>query len=309
MRAGKRIPDGELKEWLSENSKNMELFNHYQSLIENKGLIPDFMLDRSEAWNKISTRIGKEHGKVLRLRVSRIAAALIVFALGYTLHLVIGSYQPEYFTEVVSPIGQKCSVLLPDGSKATLNGGTSLQYPNRFTGKQVELKLSGEAFFEVSENSHRNFVVNASPISIKVHGTAFNIKSYDNDDNIEIALQEGSISLYAGDKFVTLLSPNHVASYFKADGKIYIKNENIDVITAWKNNELVFDNTPFAEVVKYLVRFYGAEIELDPELEEKHNFTFKLKTESMRETLMLLSEIAHFDYTINGKDVKILPSK
>ncbi|MFO7832085.1 MAG: DUF4974 domain-containing protein [Desulfuromonadaceae bacterium] len=69
----------------------------------------------------------------------------------------------------------------------------------------------------------------------------------------------------------------------------------------------MFDNTPFGEVAKYLARFYGVDIEMAPELAEKHFFTFKLKTESMREALMLLSQIAKFTYTIDGKDVRISP--
>lgn len=302
---GENARDGELQEWLSESDENKELFNLYQSLREDDNIISDFSPDKSEGWNRITARIGRDQGRVLKLWILRISAAVIVFALGYALHLVIESTKPINFTEVVAPLGQRCNVLLPDGSKATLNGGTRLKYPNRFNGKLVELQLSGEAFFEVSKNSHRDFVVNTSPLSIKVHGTAFNIKSYNNDEIIEVALEEGSISLYTGDKYVTSLSPNQAASYVRADGKMYIKNENMDVLTAWKNNELVFDNSPFGEVVKYLVRYYGVEIELDPELEEKHYFTFKLKTESMRETLMLLSQIAPIDYTINGKDVKI----
>lgn len=304
---GGKVGVGELQEWLSESDRNMELYKLYQSLKEDNNTIPDFSPDKSEAWNRISARIGRNPGRVLKLWVLRVSAAVIVFALGYALHLVVESTKPVNLTEVVAPLGQKCNILLPDGSKATLNGGTHLKYPDRFNGKLVELQLTGEAFFEVSKNSRRSFVVNASPLSIKVHGTSFNIKSYDNDENIEVALQEGSISIYTGEKYVTSLSPCQMASYIRSDGKLYIKRENIDVITAWKNNELIFDNTPFGEVVKYLARFYGVEIEMAPELAEKHYFTFKLKTESMRETLMLLSQIAKFEYTINGKDIRISP--
>lgn len=304
---GGNLEDGKLQEWLSESDRNKDLFNLYQSLWEDDNTIPDFSPDKSEAWNRISARIGRGLGKGIKLWILRISAAVIVFTLGYALHLVIESTKPLTFTEVMAPIGQKCSILLPDGSKATLNGGTHLKYPDRFTRKLVELQLTGEAFFEVSKNSNRSFVVNTSPLSIQVHGTSFNVKSYDNDENIEVSLKEGSISLYSDEKFITILSPNQTASYCRSDGKLYIRKEDIDIITAWKNNELVFDNTPFGEVAKYLARFYGVDIEMAPELAEKHFFTFKLKTESMREALMLLSQIAKFTYTIDGKDVRISP--
>ena len=136
-------------------------------------------------------------------------------------------------------------------------------------------------------------------------GTEFNIKSFAEDSIVEVALKEGSIELLEGKNTISNLKPSNIARLNKFSGKLDIQKTDLDILTAWKMDELVFDNTPFFEIIKYLERYYGVDIEIDPELEYRHNLTFKIKTETLRETLRLLSLLTPVDYEVCGKNVKI----
>ena len=310
LREGAFPPGKEILEWIEESPENKRLFNEIIEIWLLTGVIPaPFSPDKAKAWKKISLSIDQRQNQRLFKRLYKVAVILAAIAIGFLFHAWVGSIKPEQTVEVLSPMGQKSCVILPDGSKVTLNGGTSLKYPARFESREVKMELSGEAFFEITGNGSREFIVNTTALSINVTGTEFNVKSYRDDSEIEIALEEGSIMLLCGQKKVVTLKPNQAASYSKLNGKIGIQNADMDVITAWKKDELVFDNTPFYEVAKYLERYYGVNVNLDSALGNSHNFTFKLKTESLRETLRLLSLMSPISYTINGKKVEIYTKK
>ena len=283
-------PDQDVLDWIDESPENRKLFDEISDIWElTRDLPTPFAPVKSKAWETISSKINKNRGGDL----------------GFALHAVFGYLKPVNMVEVVAPMGQKSCIILPDGSNVTLNGGTSLKYPDRFRNKEVNMELSGEAFFEVTNNSSREFIVNASALLINVTGTEFNVKSYIDDSEIEIALKEGSIELIKGQKNMATLKPNEAASYDRLNGDLNIEIKDIDIITAWKNDELVFDNTPFSEVAKYLERYYGVNVELDPALGNSHNFTFKIKTESLREILRLINHLTPINYTIDGKNLEI----
>ncbi|MBL7113675.1 MAG: DUF4974 domain-containing protein [Bacteroidales bacterium] len=306
LEQGALSPGKDILDWMNESTENKKIFDEIVDIWKLTGELPThFSPDESLAWETISSRVNKHPHRELIHWLSRVAAVFIAVALGFALHTAIDYLKPVSTVEVVSPMGQKSRVILPDGSIVTLNGGTSLKYPSRLKKSVVDMELSGEAYFEVKSNSSRDFIVNAATLSIKVTGTEFNIKSYSDDSDIEVALKEGSIVLINGEKNVAMLKPNEAASFDRLNGRLDIEIKDIDVISAWKNDELVFDNTPFSEVAKYLERYYGVNIELDPILGNSHNFTFKIKTESMREVLRLINYLTPISYTVDGKNVVI----
>ena len=85
----------------------------------------------------------------------------------------------------------KASINLPDGSKVWLNGDSKITYDGDFQGKTREVHLSGEAFFDVAKDKTRPFIIHTRTINLKVLGTAFNVRSYDNEKETETALVHG----------------------------------------------------------------------------------------------------------------------
>lgn len=99
------------------------------------------------------------------------------------------------YTETIAPRGQKSQIILSDGTKVWLNSETKIRYPGRFSKVQRDVYLTGEAFFEVSKNGSRPFVVHTPELDVKVVGTKFNIKAYEDEQQIATSLFEGKVSL------------------------------------------------------------------------------------------------------------------
>jgi ferric-dicitrate binding protein FerR (iron transport regulator) len=103
---------------------------------------------------------------------------------------------------------------------------------------------------------------------------------------------------------ISELLPGQELVYSKGVGKVRMA-ENMEALTSWINNVLIFKNQPFEEVIYYLNAWYGVNIQLDKSLYYRHNYTFKVKTESLREVLELISIITPIDYKIEGDQIKI----
>lgn len=111
---------------------------------------------------------------------------------------------------VLADNGQRASVVLPDGTKVWLNSHTKLNYKSDYGVKERSVSLSGEAYFEVSKDTLRRFLVNAGDMEVEALGTAFNVKAYEEDDEVVTTLFEGSVRTAVGKEFV-ILSPDESA--------------------------------------------------------------------------------------------------
>ena len=113
---------------------------------------------------------------------------------------------------VLADNGQRASVVLPDGTKVWLNSHTKLNYKSDYGVKERSVSLSGEAYFEVSKDTLRRFLVNAGDMEVEALGTAFNVKAYEEDDEVVTTLFEGSVRTAVGKEFV-ILSPDESAVF------------------------------------------------------------------------------------------------
>jgi ferric-dicitrate binding protein FerR (iron transport regulator) len=200
-------------------------------------------------------------------------------------------------------------VVLPDGSKVWLNAGSELRYKNSFNSKLREVELEGEAFFEVMKDHSKLFKVNTGKVSVEVYGTAFNVKNYKEENNLEVTVESGNVGVVGNGCKLADLAKGKQLSMNRESNAVTLTSPDLGIITAWKNNELVFDGTPFEEVIRYLERWYGVNITIEEKMKRKHNYTFKVKTESFRELLELLKEITPLQYKIDGKNVSIKYAK
>ena len=121
------------------------------------------------------------------------AASIVLIAAFFLIQSKRVVHKPEQL--IVAQNGSRSKVLLPDGTTVWLNGGSKLYYDYEFAGPLREVRLDGEAFFDVVKHLDRPFIVHAGKIDIKVHGTAFNVKCYEGDKNIETTLLHGAIEV------------------------------------------------------------------------------------------------------------------
>lgn len=165
--------------------------------------------------------------------------------------------------------------------------------------------MKGECYFQVEKDPAHPLLVHGSKVQLKVFGTTFNVKEEEGADLTEVTLLTGKLSVYkSNNEEIAALLPGQELLYQNGSGMVR-QAENPEALTSWINNILIFKNQPFEEVIRYLKGWYGVDIQLDRTLYYRHNYTFKIKTESLREVLELISIITPINYTIEGDLVKI----
>ncbi len=298
-----------LGDWLRESKGNQQIYDELNVIYKINGTIPDcYVPDPDKGWGNILRRISRSGQKIrLNKYLFRAAASILLCAFGAALFWAVDRHTEVggVFSEVVSPYGHKTMVMLPDSSVVWLNGDSKLRYKTDFS-KERRVELKGEALFEVHKNPGKVFSVQSNTIRVEVFGTKFNFRSYENDEEVEVALLEGSVGIYKGNKFLKEMSPGEVATYLPQRNKLqYSRNDDLGQITSWQSDELVIDNMTAREIFKYLERWYGVQIGYDGRLNLEQKLSFKVKTESLSELLSIMEKIYPIKYTINGKKVTV----
>jgi ferric-dicitrate binding protein FerR (iron transport regulator) len=203
--------------------------------------------------------------------------------------------------------GEKRIVTLKDGTKVTLNASSSLVYRDSWIGSQMRsVDLSGEAYFKVMSDARKPFVVNASGLSIKVVGTTFNVKSYDNDEHVVTTLVEGKVLIEkpSGENGISetiKLSPDQQAIFTKNNGQIALKAIDPQTEVGWLSGSLVFEDETFAEIIKELERWFGVTITVKKKTSLQCRFSTRIDGESLAEVLNVFSVNGDMTYQFDDE--------
>ncbi|WP_316820774.1 FecR family protein [Pedobacter gandavensis] len=213
-------------------------------------------------------------------------------------------------------------LVLADGTTVTLNSETQLKYPAEFKGDSREVYLSGEAFFEVKKDASHPFVIHTDKMSIKVLGTSFDVKAYQNDRDYTTSLITGAIQIQLkGNKQLILLKPKEKFSlqnkfssgadtmaYHVSTLNLLAEGENPATAfmeTSWLNHKLIFNEEPFEVLANNLSRWYGIKIIFKNEKLRNVKFTGLFEKENLNEALKALQLIESFQYKIADKTIYI----
>lgn len=307
--------------WLDSSEQN----RHYLLQLENEWIHlkePPLIIgraDRPRIWDKIQDRI-QPVVKTIVFDRNRFwwlvtAAAILIFLSGtlgtyFIQRNILMNTSSQEQTTVYTALGQKSQVILPDGSKAWLNAGTKMSYSHAFNQHDRKITLEGEAFFDVVKKENMPFTVQTSHLDVVVKGTAFDVSAYADDAKIEVSLLRGKVAIKdKRGQLIGELKPNDWIQLDKRTGR-YTQIRQLDAVqySTWKSEELVFENESLESVLKKLERWYGVDIAWKGAESDRH-YTFKVKTESLREILELINVITPIHYTIAGKSVAIVSKK
>ncbi|WP_343524774.1 FecR domain-containing protein [Pedobacter sp.] len=158
-----------------------------------------------------------------------------------------------------TPRGGTYKFTLPDGTAVWLNADTKLSFPYRFKGTKREVQLEGEAYFEVSKDRSRPFIVKTSNQKVEVLGTHFNIKSYRDEAEVKTTLLEGSVVVTPDFGAGKILSPGQQAVL--SDQKLNMVSADINSVVAWKNGDFFFSGQNIEEAMRTISRWYDVKIE------------------------------------------------
>jgi len=236
------------------------------------------------------------------------AAAILLPVLFISIYLLYDS--PVKTISITASGGQIQSVNLPDGSQAWLNSGATISFPEKFGKNQRSVNLTnGQAFFEVTRNEQKPFVIDAGGFSIEVLGTSFEVTTFENFDRASVSVKTGKVKVNTEVTQInspTILSANHKATINIATGNIETTEIDSEDIAGWRDNMLVFSADEFGTVVEALQRKYNVRIDLKrPELLHE-KITLRLDDQPVQTAIEILSISSNFKYEfINDSTIVI----
>lgn len=230
---------------------------------------------------------------------ARVAAILILPLLIYSsLQFYRESMRNPTWVEIKAPAWTRVQFSLPDGSTGWLNSSSSIRYNNNFIDAR-EIHLEGEAYFDVSTDPERPFKVSTDEIIVTAYGTKFNVASYENERDVEVVLEEGTVML--SNRQMTrsyTMKPDDLVIYDKATDQINTKAVQSETYIAWREGKLVFRNDPIDVIARRLGRWYNVDVEI-----RGNNFTdVRLRAtfvdENLNEVLYFLKRTLPVNYKI-----------
>ena len=219
---------------------------------------------REDIFLEVNNRIERSLRRRFWLRISAVAASVtLLFSISNYISFHEGYKKlNSQMIEMVNPMGMRSAVVLSDGTKVILNAGTTLSYPAAFVSGQREVKVNGEAFFEVSHDKEHPFIVSAENVKVKVLGTKFNVKAYDDDDNIEVTLAEGKVGVGLDTKNLIQIMPGQQIKYMKASHRFIKREVRLQSYTSWICGKFYFTNYPLEKIAKQLERSFNVRIQI-----------------------------------------------
>lgn len=340
-----------LREWIKddhENQKDFEQYRNIRQLVQRA--CRNNKYDEQTAWDKLKKSILSSDNVLLSRRfylqqLSKIAAIFILafFSGILTLYIINRPAKQDQaiaYTEHKVSYGSKSQIILPDGSKVWLNAGSKLRYSLQFNQTIREVYLEGEAFFDVSKNKNKPFLVKTTDVTIKVLGTAFNVKAYPDEKTIETSVQRGLVQVVSNipsisggqkvflhanqkatfDKIVTKMENTAVVNKpikkeVKADtiekAKTISVIDAVDVTTvsSWKDTRWKIERERLDNLAVKIERRYDVKIIFDDKNLKSYVFSGVLEDESLEQVLNVIKLSAPVNYEVNQKVVILYLNK
>ncbi len=297
-----------LEQWVADSKKNTKYFKDLQSIYaqaNKRHSEKTESIDVNLEWEKFKntvqpqTKIG-----LLNSSLFKIAASVVLVAmLGY--FLWFSPFKSNNVEVIAQTWGEE--VILPDNSIITLNKGAVLTYPKSFLENKRTVSLSGEAFFEITRNENKPFIVNLSQSTVEVLGTSFNINALDNNNKIEVVVNTGkvrftnsnlakSIVLTKGEKGTLIKNTDMLTQTF---------NDDINVL-AWKTRKIVFNDTELDKVINTINKLYEAQVYFSTNIDKNCNVTVSFENQSLEAVLSVLKLTHNLEYKKSGDVIEIV---
>ncbi|MCO5240055.1 MAG: FecR family protein [Chitinophagaceae bacterium] len=209
------------------------------------------------------------------------------------------------YNTITTPRGGQYMVELSDGTGVWLNAASSIKFPASFSGKEREVEVTGEVYFEVAKNKAMPFIVKTGDVRVRVLGTHFNIMAYQDEPVFKTTLLEGAVEVYKGDNAIKLapgeqwqLSPNGTARV--------ISGVDVTEVVAWKNGFFDFEGLDFETIARQLSRWYNVEVVSNRKIDD----LFYAKIPRDTKLSVVLKALEYTDkvhFQIEGAKIIVLP--
>lgn len=278
----------QIKEWLDTSEENKKILLRARELFD-----ASILYGNEDTHSFVNQPIQHKKRKTW-IEFAKIGVAVIVILLSGLWYLHVTEKEESGIQTISVPAGQHINITLPDGSNVWLNAGTTIQYPISFGKKERLVKLDGEAYFDVAKNEDCPFIVETPKSKLEVLGTTFNVISYSNSNNYEVALIEGSVKVNIGNETLTL-APQH---------KINIEDDKIKVtliddynLYRWKEGLICFNKESFDGIIQKLGKSYDVKLIIQNTKIKNILYTGKFRlTDGIDYALRVLQKDIKFKY-------------
>jgi len=238
-----------------------------------------------------------------------LTAALLLLSIPFIWEPIKKSSLPDHSIELIEiqvAKGEQQLLTLDDGTQVKLDAGSNFKYPAKFTGKNREVLLAGEGYFEVPSSNNNPFYVNTDYAEIKVLGTKFNIRAWEETNKVKVAVANGKVSLRplnSNPQTAVLINQGQL-SILSKDGLPSKPIEvNINEHLKWMDRNMSFYNTPLQEILLQLERWYDISFMPDNQISLSDQLTIHFLDMTIDDALELISNLTVFEFNKIGRTV------
>lgn len=298
----------QVEDWMAASETNKKLFDDFK-LIWDQSPVTERNVNKDDAFIRLQNRINSNTPAPHRTTIKKLSrkqwigiaasVVLVCTVLWLTFNHIYDNGSVSFVR--IDSKDKVHTQSLPDGSVITLNTQSTIVYPGRFTGNIRPVSLKGEAFFKVSPDKTKPFIIKVNDVTVRVVGTSFNIKSRNGKTEVivetgivQVSKKQNSVDLNPGEQ-VTVTKEQGLLAKQQSKGKLY---------NYYLTGQLVCDKTPLSEVVQALNEAYNAHIVIANKSLESLPITTTFKGQSLDEVLDVIS--GTFKITVVRKNQQIL---
>ncbi len=243
--------------------------------------------------------------RILGSRLLRVAAVFLLMIL--TPYLVFKYAKSTSMNEIYVDNTKQKIVVLPEGTRITLDAGSFLSYSEHFSDNSREVYLKGEGFFEVTSDPDRPFIVHANNAVITVLGTKFNVRSWEQYNQTTVAVAEGKVSLKpdkSGDcESEVIITKNQYSILRKNKIPAPPQNTNINFHLLWQQQEMYFQNATLQEVLDQLERWHNLEFKLPDKSFASNRVTIFIENKPVENIIETIALTNNFNFQLEGNKI------
>jgi len=280
------------------NNWKIDNLAEFESLAKSWQTVPKFEykeFDTQTAWQKIDHKIVKKELKTTKvfsikpfLKYAVAASIILIVTIGG--FNLFGNSATNGYVAFENNTNTVKTLHLEDGSVIYLGGQTTIEYQNEFASHR-NIKLNGEAFFEVHRDEQHPFIITTTYGEIEVLGTSFNINTQ--NKNTVVSVKTGRVELRNDLETIILIKNESAIS----NGKVITPKTTVNAnYLSWKTGELIFKNTPIAEVINSLNSFYHTNITIEKSVNPNQNFTGQFNNQKLDVILEALTLSCNLNY-------------
>lgn len=306
----------QLRTWLAQLPENERYYDDLKKVFELGSAHltqkkQEIDVDINQEWKKFVQTVEKKEAPVRTLIQENSSWPWLRIAATFFL-IAVSGFVINYFIFKNSDINFQTAdstrlITLPDGSTITLNKYSELSYSSDFGEQSRNVKLTGEAFFEIKHDVQKPFIITVNNVAVEVVGTSFNVQGYDSRKEIEVTVQTGAVkfSMPELNKEIKLVA-GQKGTYSKVAMELSSAN-NVDInFLAWKTRKLVFTESDLKSVVETLNKTYQVSISLPANIPSSCVVTVIFDHQSLESVLTVLETTLNIKYRINGDRVEII---